>query len=365
VVDDRPANRQLLVTLLGYAQHRVLEAGDWAEALELARAQHPDLVITDLLMPNLDGYELAQALRASPDPALARVAIIFSTATYSQRDARALAQAAGVDYVLAKPFEPEQLYEITAAAMGAPWPAGAAPTPPEPLPRPASVLAGKLAQKMGELDNLSRHLAEIIEMGLTLMRERDPERLLQVLCDAAREMTGAGSAAIGMLSADGQGLRHFVSSGLELAQAAAVGQPTAVGQPDAVGQPAAIGQAALAPTRAGGAPVAERLLAQLLAAQPAAPEAAFSSGPPRRRAHLDIPIASANKLYGRLYLIGKRQAAEFSVQDEQVALALAAQAAMAYENALQYDELQRHTARLQLAMSERRQAQEALQARTD
>jgi len=358
VVDDRPANRQLLVTLLGYAQHRVLEAGDGAEALELARAQHPDLVITDLLMPNLDGYELAQALRASPDPALARVAIIFSTATYSQRDARALAQAAGVDYVLAKPFEPEQLYEITAAALGAPWPAGAAPTPPEPLPRPASVLAGKLAQKMGELDNLSRHLAEIIEMGLTLMRERDPERLLQVLCDAAREMTGAGSAAIGMLSADGQGLRHFVSSGLDPTQAAAVGQPTAV-------QPAAMGQPALANTRAGGPPIGEPLLAQLLAAQPAAPEAAFSSGPPRTRAHLDIPIASANQLYGRLYLIAKSQATEFSVQDEQVALALAAQAAMAYENALQYDELQRHTARLQLAMSERRQAQEALQARTD
>jgi len=340
IVDDRPANRQLMATLLGYAQHQLLEASDGAEALELARTHQPDLIITDILMPNLDGYELAQALRASPNPALARVPIIFSTATYSQRDARALALAAGVRYVLPKPFEPEQLFEITAAALGqAAAPPSAAPltAPLEQLPRPATVLAGKLAQKMGELDHLSRHLAEIIEMGLALMRERDPERLLQVLCDTARVMTGAGTAAIGMLAADGHSLRHFVSSGLDSATAAA-----------------------MAATPAG-----EGLLLQLLAVPRAQRPGASPADKPPTRAFLDLPIASANQIYGRLYVTEKQHAPEFSLQDEQVALALAAQAAMAYENALQYDELQRHTARLQLAVSERRQAQQALQARTD
>ena len=63
VVDDHPANRNLVVTLLGYRGHIVLEAGDGAEALTIARARLPGLVITDLVMPVMDGYELVRELR--------------------------------------------------------------------------------------------------------------------------------------------------------------------------------------------------------------------------------------------------------------------------------------------------------------
>ncbi|TMH87341.1 MAG: response regulator [Betaproteobacteria bacterium] len=66
IVDDRPTNRQFLLTLLGYTGHRLLEAADGAEALDLARAERPDLVITDILMPTMDGYEFVQQLRADP-----------------------------------------------------------------------------------------------------------------------------------------------------------------------------------------------------------------------------------------------------------------------------------------------------------
>ena len=75
IVDDRPVNRQYLVTLLEYCGHRTLEAADGAEALALARAEHPDLIITDIIMPTMDGAELVQALRA--DPALAATPVIF------------------------------------------------------------------------------------------------------------------------------------------------------------------------------------------------------------------------------------------------------------------------------------------------
>ena len=67
IVDDRPTNRQFLLTLLGYGGHRLLEAANGAEALERVRAERPDLVITDILMPTMDGYEFVAHLRADPD----------------------------------------------------------------------------------------------------------------------------------------------------------------------------------------------------------------------------------------------------------------------------------------------------------
>src|SRR5688572_18913335 len=63
VVDDRPTNRQFLSTLLGYGGHRLLEAADGAEALRLVKAERPDLVISDILMPTMDGFEFAKSVR--------------------------------------------------------------------------------------------------------------------------------------------------------------------------------------------------------------------------------------------------------------------------------------------------------------
>ena len=53
IVDDRPTNRELLVTLLGYRGHRLIEGDNGVEGLALARAERPDLVIADIVMPNI------------------------------------------------------------------------------------------------------------------------------------------------------------------------------------------------------------------------------------------------------------------------------------------------------------------------
>ena len=79
VVDANPADRYPYITLLGNFGHRLLEANDGIEALELAREELPDLIITDILMPNMDGFTLARRLRK--EPLLSGVPVIFQTAS--------------------------------------------------------------------------------------------------------------------------------------------------------------------------------------------------------------------------------------------------------------------------------------------
>ncbi|HVQ92334.1 MAG TPA: response regulator [Mycobacteriales bacterium] len=107
VVDDHPDNRDLVRTLLTYRGHLIVEASNGLEALELARADHPDLVITDVLMPGMDGCELVRALRA--EPATATIPVIFYTANYLEDEIRPIAEAYGVSSILQKSTDPEVL----------------------------------------------------------------------------------------------------------------------------------------------------------------------------------------------------------------------------------------------------------------
>src|SRR5215203_5270621 len=89
IIDDQPVDRDLLVTLLSYHGHAVLEAHDGAEGLALTLSERPDLVITDILMPSMDGYEFAWRVRA--DPQLYGTRIMFYSATYLAEEVRRLA----------------------------------------------------------------------------------------------------------------------------------------------------------------------------------------------------------------------------------------------------------------------------------
>src|SRR6266853_364665 len=91
VVDDDPTSRDLVVTVLRYGGHQMREAADGAEALIEAQTRPPDLIIADLLMPTMDGFEFVRRVREQA--ALAQTPVIFYTATYLESEARNLAQA--------------------------------------------------------------------------------------------------------------------------------------------------------------------------------------------------------------------------------------------------------------------------------
>lgn len=75
VVDDRELNREFLVTLLRYRGHELMEASEGSEGLSIARTSAPDLIISDILMPAMDGYEFVRQLRG--DPRTAKIPVVF------------------------------------------------------------------------------------------------------------------------------------------------------------------------------------------------------------------------------------------------------------------------------------------------
>src|SRR5512134_1921420 len=115
VADDNRANREALAALLEAAGHTVIRAADGREALALARDAPPELVIADVLMPMMDGYELARRLKA--DPAMATAALMFYTAYFGGQDAQALAQAHGVTRVLVKPSDNAEILREVEAVL--------------------------------------------------------------------------------------------------------------------------------------------------------------------------------------------------------------------------------------------------------
>ncbi len=110
VVDDDDSSRYLIASLLRAHANEVVEARDGREALEAARATPVDMVITDILMPVMDGYTLCREWKA--DERLSSIPLIFYTASYTEPADRRFAESLGADGFYVKPQEPDALMAI-------------------------------------------------------------------------------------------------------------------------------------------------------------------------------------------------------------------------------------------------------------
>ena len=115
IVDDCPENRKHFVTPLQQQGHRLLEAADGADALELARSERPHLIIADTRAPKMDGCEIVRRLRSERD--LAKTRVILYSDRDLHREAIELAQAVEVPVVLPKPSKPEEIVRMVDLAL--------------------------------------------------------------------------------------------------------------------------------------------------------------------------------------------------------------------------------------------------------
>lgn len=102
VVEDTPANMKLMMLILGSAGHVALQAGTAQDALALAHHEHPDLILMDVQLPDMDGLEATRRLKASPQTRDIPVLAVTALAMKGDRE-RML--AAGCDGYMEKPVD--------------------------------------------------------------------------------------------------------------------------------------------------------------------------------------------------------------------------------------------------------------------
>ena len=331
IVDDLATNRAFLVKLLRNQGHRLIEAANGSLAMAVFKAEPVDLVITDVLMPVMDGYEFVRQLRL--DPATSKLPVLFYTAPYSEREARAFALSSDVPYVLRKPAEPDEVLTVVARVLAGTLEPGAAPYPPPPKEVAKSehlrLLTATLSEKFEDLRAANVRLRALINIGLDLGAERDPDQLLHHVCLAALDLFGATYVTLGIIDPEGHTVQRFSTMGLEAATWIRTGDPV----------PGVLARVITErhPFRGrnpGGDPAGLQLPA----------------GHPAIHAVLAAPIVSPARVYGWLCLVDN-DGAEFAEGDEELVMALCGQLGRIYELAHE--------------IGERRQAESAVRHERD
>jgi two-component system cell cycle response regulator DivK len=106
VVEDQEDNRRIIRDLLESVGYQLIEAVDGEAGVRLAQSERPDLILMDIQLPVLDGYEATRRIKAEPE--LAAIPIVVVT-SYALSGDDAKAKAAGCDAYVAKPFSPRAL----------------------------------------------------------------------------------------------------------------------------------------------------------------------------------------------------------------------------------------------------------------
>jgi PAS domain S-box-containing protein len=335
VVEDRAVDRKFLAALLRSDGYEIVEATDGEEALRRLASDNVDLVISDILMPTVDGYEFVRRMRDMPG--LSAMPVIFYTATYHEREARTLARQCGVSDILTKPADSKTILHTVETALG-----GSADALGTTGDRAAfdrdhvQLLSSKL---ISNVEASEQRMSAIVDLARQITAEHDPLVLLRRVCDEARHVTLAQHAVLGVLDEDNTTVRTLITSGLPAWITDKMRLPSVKDMPIS-------------------AIISER---RTIRGRGGWSDAAHDAFSPSVASFLAVPIASAAAVYGWITLCNKLGAPDFSEEDAEIATALATHAAVAYENAQLYDHLRLRTIALEQEVAERRRIEEQLQ----
>ncbi|MBN1763169.1 MAG: response regulator [Methanomicrobia archaeon] len=225
IVDDKKENLYLLEMLLKGSGYEVVSATNGAEALEKLHTQGFDLIISDILMPVMDGFQLCHEVKKEED--LKGIPFVFYTATYTNKKDEEFALQLGADLFIRKPMEPEKFIEIIRGVRGDVKEGKIKPREPtvkgeeETYRLYSERLVKKLEQKMLDLEKAYEHIEHINSVlkairtvNQLIIVEKDRDSLLQKACDILLDARGYDGVWLGFLS-DGKNFATVKGSGFE------------------------------------------------------------------------------------------------------------------------------------------------------
>jgi signal transduction histidine kinase/DNA-binding response OmpR family regulator len=324
MVDDSPTNLLALESILRAPDRNLIPASSGEEALRYLLDHEVAMVLLDVYMPGVDGLTTAELIRGRER--CRNIPIIFLTANSTGDRYLTRGYSLGaVDYIV-KPVEPDILRSKVAVFV-------------ELFKKTREIKrqASLLKQKNQELEdaNLAR-LNMLIDLGHQLAAENDPLTVLARFCRSSRRIVGAEEAGVGLFDNDGLSLRAFFACSSDGERSTTQGTP--VGVLSALNRLSKDGRS--------------------LRLNEADDSELDSDTTDSVQSFLGAPIVSALGVDGWFYLLNKNDADDFSEADERLAVTLATQVAVAYENARMYAEAQSHAAELRAEMAVRKQAEE-------
>lgn len=321
IIEDHALSRQMLNTWLGYTGHTILKAGSGEEALAIARQKVPDLIISDILMPGMDGFQLVQRLRR--EKRLRQIPVIFYTATYRQPQVIHLHELNETCQAIPKASEPSTLLAAINEVLG---------PPPLLQKTQATCKAATAADSVQTIfcQGAGLRLAILMELSYNLVSERNPAALLETFCRGARGFIDCQTALLAMEDEKTKS-RYFWDKGQQGEGVDHVGQllppPLVLHQVVSGRQPFRWPKN----DKAANGNQGQRL------------------GP--YRSLLVVPVTTPNKVYGWVALGNKAHGRFFTEEEAEMIVTLSKQVALAYENLLLMQKLQENEKRLRLVLS--------------